>query len=345
MKKFLLTLLVLSSSFLAFSQGKWSRRASMPDSSRCGAIGFSIGNYGYVGLGEDTKTFPFHYFKDFWQFNPSTNSWTRKADFPGRARISPVTFVIGKNVYVVTGGETIYANDFLKECWQYNSMTDRWTQKNNFPGLSRCYAVGFSIGANGYMGTGYDTLGGANPYLRDFWEYDTTTDTWAQKHNFGGISRYYASAFAVNGKGYLCFGTDSTPSTYRIAKDMWAYDPGGANRHNGGGSGNSGDSNATILNTQDVTLSALANAPLLYQNIPNPFSTGTKINYFLPVSTQGASIVFYDSYGNKIKTVELSQTGNGTLNVTPDNLTSGIYSYSLVVNGNVVDTKRMILQK
>ncbi|HTA26764.1 MAG TPA: hypothetical protein VK809_03180, partial [Bacteroidia bacterium] len=119
----------------------------------------------------------------------------------------------------------------------------------------------------------------------------------------------------------------------------------GANRHNGGGSGNSGDSNATILNTQDVTLSALANAPLLYQNIPNPFNTATKINYYLPVGTQGASIVFYDTYGNKIKTVELNQTGNGTLNITPDNLTSGIYSYSLVVNGNVVDTKRMLLQK
>jgi hypothetical protein len=77
----------------------------------------------------------------------------------------------------------------------------------------------------------------------------------------------------------------------------------------------------------------------------NPSNTATKINYHLPVGKPGASIVFYDTYGNKIKTVELSQTGNGTLNVTPDNLTSGIYSYSLVVNGNVVDTKRMILQK
>ncbi len=119
----------------------------------------------------------------------------------------------------------------------------------------------------------------------------------------------------------------------------------GASRHNGGGSGNTGDSNATILNTQDVTLSGLANAPLLYQNIPNPFSTSTKINYYLPANTQGATIVFYDSYGNKLKDVQLSQTGNGTINLTPENLTSGIYSYSLVVNGNVVDTKRMILQK
>ena len=116
--------------------------------------------------------------------------------------------------------------------------------------------------------------------------------------------------------------------------------------HHNGGNGTNGDSNtATITNTQDVTLSALSNAPLLYQNIPNPFNTATKINYYLPVGTQGASIVFYDTYGKQMKTVQLSQTGNGTINLTPENLASGIYSYSLVVNGNIVDTKRMLLQK
>jgi trimeric autotransporter adhesin len=113
--------------------------------------------------------------------------------------------------------------------------------------------------------------------------------------------------------------------------------------HKSGGNNSGGDSNSTN-NVQDVTLSS-ENAPLLYQNMPNPFSTGTKINYYLPQGTMGASIVFYDNYGNQIKTVQLSQTGNGTLNITPENLSNGIYSYSLMVNGNVIDTKRMVLQK
>jgi hypothetical protein len=120
---------------------------------------------------------------------------------------------------------------------------------------------------------------------------------------------------------------------------------GHAPTHHGGGSGNSGDSNTAISNIQEVTLSALSATPLLYQNTPNPFSTGTKINYYLPSGTIGATIVFYDTYGNQLKTVQLSQTGNGTINITPDNLTSGIYSYSLVVNNIVIDTKRMLLQK
>jgi hypothetical protein len=106
---------------------------------------------------------------------------------------------------------------------------------------------------------------------------------------------------------------------------------------------NLGGNNSTA-NAQEVTLSS-ANAPVLYQNTPNPFTTGTKINYYLPQGTVGATIVFYDSYGNQIKEVQLSQTGNGTLNITPDNLSNGMYSYSLIVNGNVIDTKRMVLQK
>ncbi len=121
--------------------------------------------------------------------------------------------------------------------------------------------------------------------------------------------------------------------------------PGGRSVIDQGENNGLGEGNSTITNVQEVTLSTSANVPLLYQNMPNPFSVGTKINYYLPEGTIGATLVFYDTYGNQMKTVPLSQTGNGTLNITPDNLTAGIYSYSLIVNNTVIDTKRMILQK
>ena len=73
--------------------------------------------------------------------------------------------------------------------------------------------------------------------------------------------------------------------------------------------------------------------------------TRVKDRIFFPIAIGRATMVFIDSYGNQLKTVQLTQTGNGTLNVAPDNLAAGIYSYSLVVNGKVIDTKRMILQK
>jgi N-acetylneuraminic acid mutarotase len=224
-KLIMLSLFTYTLSFTnAAAQGVWSPRTSLPDSTRGYGIGFSIGKFGYMGLGGRLVGSFWQYFNDFWQFDPSTDTWTRKADFPGKARIEAVTFVIGNYAYLVTGGQMIQGYDLVTECWQYNSITDTWIQKHDFPGISRYGAIAFAIGKNGYLGTGYDTLPSFTPVLRDFWEYDTTSDTWTQKHNFGGIARYLASGFAVGGKGYICFGADSANNTFSTANDIWEYD-------------------------------------------------------------------------------------------------------------------------
>ena len=101
--------------------------------------------------------------------------------------------------------------------------------------------------------------------------------------------------------------------------------------------------NGSGNNTIDVTLS---NSAMLYQNTPNPFgSSGTKISYYIPENTMGATMVFYDMYGGKLKDVQLTQTGMGTININPSQLSNGVYSYSLVINGQVVDTKKMVFAK
>ena len=43
--------------------------------------------------------------------------------------------------------------------------------------FSRYGAVGFGIGAKGYMGTGLVYLNGSYAYRKDFWEYDPITDS------------------------------------------------------------------------------------------------------------------------------------------------------------------------
>src|SRR5277367_6827056 len=94
MKKLLLILFPFSF-FLspAFAQGTWSPRDTLPDSAMFqGISGFSIGNYGYAGLGDNVAGINENY---FWQFDPSTDTWARKADFPGSARVAPASFVIG----------------------------------------------------------------------------------------------------------------------------------------------------------------------------------------------------------------------------------------------------------
>lgn len=219
MKKSILIFLVLSSSLIAFSQGTWSPRDTLPHDTNAmvqGLPGFSINGYGYVGIGEYG---PYNtYFHSLWQFDPSTNTWTQKANFPGTARVSPACFVICDKAYVVCGSVKNFGT-CVTECWEYDATTNIWTQKANFPGTARTYVVGFTIDSLGYVGTGANEL---SDFRKDFYAYHPSTNTWTRIADFGGIARSCDCGFAVNGKGYVCFGQDSTEKTL---KDIWEYDP------------------------------------------------------------------------------------------------------------------------
>ncbi|GIV35506.1 MAG: hypothetical protein KatS3mg031_3041 [Chitinophagales bacterium] len=89
-----------------------------------------------------------------------------------------------------------------------------------------------------------------------------------------------------------------------------------------------------------VELSSLQ-VVILEQNVPNPFKEQTSISYFIPEESGKAQMLFFDITGRIIKTVEL-QKGYGIMTVFAQNLSSGTYSYSLVIDGEVVETKRMV---
>jgi hypothetical protein len=107
--------------------------------------------------------------------------------------------------------------------------------------------------------------------------------------------------------------------------------------------GNSGNS-STQGNVQYVELDML-NAIILNQNDPNPFAEETDITYYLPETVGTATIMFYDNTGVVIKAVQLQSKGNGTLHVFASNLSSGIYTYALIADGKLIDTKKMMKSK
>jgi N-acetylneuraminic acid mutarotase len=94
-----------------------------------------------------------------------------------------------------------------------------WAQVGNFPGTGRYASAFFTIGNNGYMGTGYD--GGVK---NDFWKYDKLTDSWTQIANFAGGNRFHAGCFAIGNKGYVGIGSAAYP-VYSWPQDFWEYDP------------------------------------------------------------------------------------------------------------------------
>ncbi len=81
---------------------------------------------------------------------------------------------------------------------------------------------------------------------------------------------------------------------------------------------------------------------VLNQNVPNPFAEKTIITYFIPESIGKAQIHFYNNEGGLINTVEIKERGNGQINVYADDLSSGIYTYSLIADGRFISTKRMV---
>jgi gliding motility-associated-like protein len=195
----------------------WSQKQNIADIGtqygRTGAVGFGIGNLGYFGTG-NTSGSP-NGTSNFYEYNPTTNLWTAKANFAGGTRVSAVGFSIGNKGYIGTG-TTNYATLF-NDFWEYNPTTDSWTQKANFPGLSRDYATGFSIGGKGYIGTGNDNSG---INADDFYEYNPVTDSWSQKANFGGGKRFAASGFSIGSFGYIGMGQNSTNTEQN---DFWEY--------------------------------------------------------------------------------------------------------------------------
>lgn len=83
---------------------------------------------------------------------------------------------------------------------------------------------------------------------------------------------------------------------------------------------------------------------VLNQNVPNPFAEQTVITYSIPESVGEAMIMFYDSRGVIIKEVKIETRGRGQLNVYGSDLSRGLYSYTLVADGQIIATKKMVKQ-
>lgn len=86
-------------------------------------------------------------------------------------------------------------------------------------------------------------------------------------------------------------------------------------------------------------------APELFQNMPNPFTDNTVIRYIIPQDIQKANLLIYNMSGKQIEQFTLSQKGEGSVTLAGSKLEAGMYLYSLIVDGNVIDVKRMILTK
>jgi hypothetical protein len=110
------------------------------------------------------------------------------------------------------------------------------------------------------------------------------------------------------------------------------------------------DTNSVLVNIQETKLqenetkSDNLKPGSLSQNIPNPFSGTTTVFYSLKESSD-VSLKVFDHLGKNVKQLNFSsqQAGQNKVELNLNGLPSGIYFYSLFVNGQLSDTKKMVV--
>lgn len=157
--------------------GKWHRIADCPASGvATEAVAFVINSKAYVGTGDSVYGSSILVpEKDFWEYDPASDTWTRVADFGGGVRGGAVAFATCDKGFVGTGytdpNQSVYTNDF----WQYDPVKNKWTQILNFPGSKRCKSSAFVIGNKGYVGMGWTAPGNYDGALWSYTPLDTAS--------------------------------------------------------------------------------------------------------------------------------------------------------------------------
>jgi N-acetylneuraminic acid mutarotase len=228
--------------------GSWSQVQSFPGQSRSRAVGFNIGNTGYIGSGlaNDGVTA----LADFYAYNPGANTWSpidsmhnETSSFP---RFDAVAFSFDTTAYILTGTNGPYC---FGDVWRYSPTTNTWIQEMNYPGNQRAGAVSFVYHGQGYIVTGYtpSDLWSTKGLAYDFWRFtpgsDSSINNWERLSDiyntssaafdaaYTDIMRYHASSFMILGqpdgdKAYVVLGsnngTDITSTwEYDFASDRW----------------------------------------------------------------------------------------------------------------------------
>jgi N-acetylneuraminic acid mutarotase len=194
----------------------WTASAPLGDTYAAGlesAVAYAINGKGYVTSGRNAQNKPDAGMKEF---NPLTNSWQSKANFPGPARTEATGFTIGDKAFLTTGyGYT--SSTYYNDLWAFNTLTNTWSQQTSLPGSSRMAACAFAIDGFGYL------VGGSKSdlFLKDVWKFDPSTNSWTKLDDFPGAPRSDAVAFVVGNKAYFGIGYNATGQL----DDFWEFDP------------------------------------------------------------------------------------------------------------------------
>lgn len=79
------------------------------------------------------------------------------------------------------------------------------------------------------------------------------------------------------------------------------------------------------------------------QNSPNPFNENSQIELNIPRDAKNATIYIYDLAGKMVKSIAVDGRGKTNVVIHASALSEGMFVYSLVVDGSVFVTRRLLV--
>jgi len=224
----------------------WIQKASFGGVGRHRATGCANSHRGFMGLGHVNGTGQDISYKDWWEYDPSSDTWTQRADFPVSTH-GAVSFVVD-NCPVVGGGSALstqfYKFDPTLNTWtpiancilpnpgdsqgfainnrgfvyqgnqlaKYNPNTNSWSMCANAPMTFGQWTCSFVVEGSAFIKGGLQ-----------LWEYKPLHNQWLQRASFPGQSTGGSSGFAIEQHGYVTSGYVGSLSV--VTDQVWSFHP------------------------------------------------------------------------------------------------------------------------
>jgi N-acetylneuraminic acid mutarotase len=148
----------------------WTTKADCPDfTGKNLSIAVAMNGKGYVGLGCNVDQTVNH--KNFWEYEPVTDTWTSKAAFPTDFTVDAASFVIDTTIYVV-GGVNLNPVGASNQVYKYETGSNTWTQLASYNGGAVAGPFCISTGTRAFIGGGYNS---SLVPRNDVWEFGAST--------------------------------------------------------------------------------------------------------------------------------------------------------------------------
>jgi len=155
------------------------------------------------------------------EFDPSSGSWTIKADMPV-PKVDFAAVVIDSMIYVIGGDSTSGYGPSLNSVEVYNTITNSWSSKTNMITSRKAHAACAANGKVYVFGGDDDVYAGVNTVE----EYDPSTNTWSPKTSMP-TNRMSLSSATVGGLIYVMGGYyyDQNARVTILCSEVERYDP------------------------------------------------------------------------------------------------------------------------